>query len=92
MLFRSNSRIDFLVKDIKGIRALVKVKGVTLEKTGRSYFPDAPTERGIKHLLELEKALNEGYGAYVQRIAAAAPSAARAAAAAHAPSTARPPR
>lgn len=60
-----NSRIDFLVEDIKGVRALVEVKGVTLEKTGRSYFPDAPTERGIKHLLELEKALNEGYGAYV---------------------------
>ncbi|MBR5447518.1 MAG: DNA/RNA nuclease SfsA, partial [Clostridia bacterium] len=41
------------------------VKGVTLEKDGIAYFPDAPTERGVKHVRELESAAGEGYEAYL---------------------------
>ena len=40
---------------------LLEVKGCTLERDGIGYFPDAPTERGLKHLRELTKALKEGY-------------------------------
>ena len=40
---------------------LLEVKGCTLERNGIGYFPDAPTERGIKHLRELTKAVQEGY-------------------------------
>ena len=43
----------------------VEVKGVTLERDGRALFPDAPTERGIKHLNGLARAAGEGYGAVV---------------------------
>ena len=43
----------------------MEVKGVTLENDGVVSFPDAPTERGIKHLKELQKAVKEGYRAYV---------------------------
>ena len=43
----------------------MEVKGVTLETDGMAMFPDAPTERGIKHLHGLEKAVQEGYEAYV---------------------------
>ena len=43
----------------------MEVKGVTLENDGVVRFPDAPTERGIKHLKELQKAVTEGYKAYV---------------------------
>ena len=46
-------------------KAFVEVKGVTLERDGVAMFPDAPTERGIKHINELVKALNDGYEAYV---------------------------
>lgn len=42
-----------------------EVKGVTLEENGVVRFPDAPTERGVKHLLELENAVKSGYEAYV---------------------------
>ena len=38
----------------------MEVKGVTLEENGHARFPDAPTERGIRHLAELEKAVAEG--------------------------------
>ena len=62
-----NSRIDFyLEKDVdEGIieRQLMEVKGCTLEIDGVGYFPDAPTERGIKHLRELTRAVGEGYRA-----------------------------
>ena len=58
------SRFDFaLEKD--GRRAFLEVKGVTLEDGGRALFPDAPTERGVKHLRELMRAVDEGYDAYV---------------------------
>ena len=40
---------------------LLEVKGCTVERDGIGYFPDAPTERGVKHLRELTKALKEGY-------------------------------
>ena len=43
----------------------MEVKGVTLEEKGVAMFPDAPTERGLKHLNELGKCLDEGYEAYV---------------------------
>lgn len=47
------------------IPAFMEVKGVTLEEDGVAMFPDAPTERGIKHILELAGAAKEGYEAYI---------------------------
>ena len=44
-----------------GKKYLMEVKGCTLEIGGIGYFPDAPTERGVKHLRELIKAKKEGY-------------------------------
>ena len=59
-----DSRIDFYFE--KGdIRCLMEVKGVTLEKEGLAYFPDAPTQRGTKHLRELIKAKEAGYESYL---------------------------
>ena len=43
---------------------MIEVKGITLENDGVVRFPDAPTERGMKHLKELQKAVKEGYKAY----------------------------
>ena len=58
------SRFDFsFLKD--GRRCFLEVKGVTLENDGICAFPDAPTERGSKHLRGLARAAEEGYGAYV---------------------------
>lgn len=59
-----NSRFDIYVED-QDIKAFIEVKGVTLEIDGYAYFPDAPTERGVKHLNELAAALENGYDAYV---------------------------
>lgn len=56
-----SSRIDFYVENNTGEKMLVEVKGVTLERSGIAYFPDAPTIRGIKHVEELIKAKAEGY-------------------------------
>lgn len=58
------SRFDLYVED-GGVRAFVEVKGVTLEKDGVASFPDAPTERGVKHINELISAMNDGYDAYI---------------------------
>lgn len=59
-----NSRFDFYIE--AGERKIfVEVKGVTLEEDGVVRFPDAPTERGVKHLKELTAAAGEGYEAYV---------------------------
>ena len=59
-----NSRFDFsFEKD--GKKCFLEVKGVTLENDGVCAFPDAPTERGVKHLRELTALAKEGYGAYV---------------------------
>ena len=59
-----NSRFDIYVETDKE-KIFIEVKGVTLEDDGVVRFPDAPTERGIKHLKELQKAVTEGYKAYV---------------------------
>ncbi|MBO4799651.1 MAG: DNA/RNA nuclease SfsA [Lachnospiraceae bacterium] len=57
-----DSRIDFYMEKGKK-KYLMEVKGCTLEKEGMGYFPDAPTERGIKHIRELIKAKEAGYHA-----------------------------
>lgn len=57
-----DSRLDFCMIR-QGQRYLMEVKGCTLEKDGIGYFPDAPTERGVKHLHELLHAAKEGYQA-----------------------------
>ena len=55
-----DSRIDFYME--KGdTKYLMEVKGCTLEIDGIGYFPDAPTQRGVKHLQELTRASGEGY-------------------------------
>jgi len=59
------SRFDFYYERSGGQRGFVEVKGVTLEENGIAAFPDAPTERGIKHLDELCAATEEGYSAHV---------------------------
>ncbi|MBE6528631.1 MAG: DNA/RNA nuclease SfsA [Thermoplasmata archaeon] len=62
-----DSRFDFLVID-GDRKCFVEVKGVTLEIDGVCRFPDAPTERGVKHLKGLMAALDEGYECYVALI------------------------
>lgn len=59
-----SSRFDFYAED-GDTRAFVEVKGVTLEEDGIARFPDAPTERGIKHLRELVACKQAGWDAYV---------------------------
>lgn len=59
-----DSRFDFYIEDGER-KAFLEVKGVTLEKDGIAAFPDAPTERGIKHLNELTECIKQGYEAYV---------------------------
>ncbi len=59
-----DSRFDLCVED-EGKTTFVEVKGVTLEKEGIAMFPDAPTERGIKHLKGLARCVSEGHGAMV---------------------------
>lgn len=60
------SRFDFKLSTEDGSEIYyLEIKGVTLEENGRCKFPDAPTERGAKHLLELIEAKKEGYGAGV---------------------------
>ena len=62
-----DSRIDFYMErtlpDGETKKYLMEVKGCTLEFDGIGYFPDAPTERGVKHIHELIKAKKEGYEA-----------------------------
>lgn len=58
------SRFDFALDTPDG-RTFVEVKGVTLERDGHAFFPDAPTDRGTRHLRELAAARQEGYGAAV---------------------------
>lgn len=59
-----DSRFDFYW-EAGDRRGFVEVKGVTLEQDGVVYFPDAPTERGVKHLNGLSACLEEGYEAAV---------------------------
>ena len=62
--FHGDSRFDFsFEKD--GKQCFLEVKGVTLEDDGICAFPDAPTERGVKHLKGLAKLARDGFGAYV---------------------------
>ena len=58
------SRFDFRIED-GGKVSFLEVKGVTLENDGTASFPDAPTERGVKHIHELIRAHKEGFGAYI---------------------------
>ena len=64
-----DSRIDFYMErdhgDTGPERYLMEVKGCTLETGGVGYFPDAPTERGLKHLRELIRAKAAGYHAVI---------------------------
>ena len=59
-----NSRFDFYI-EADGKKILAEIKGVTLEKDGVLLFPDAPTERGVKHVTELIEAKDDGYEAYI---------------------------
>lgn len=59
-----DSRFDFYIEDGER-KAFLEVKGVTLEFDGVAYFPDAPTERGVKHINELIKCKKDGYEAYI---------------------------
>lgn len=59
-----NSRFDFYIEDGQR-RMFMEVKGVTLEEEGIVRFPDAPTERGVKHILELIECKKAGYEAYL---------------------------
>lgn len=59
-----NSRFDFYIEHGEK-KAFIEVKGVTLENDGIVSFPDAPTERGSKHLRELCQCVKDGYEAYV---------------------------
>ncbi len=58
------SRFDFYIED-GDRKAFLEVKGVTLENDGVASFPDAPTERRIKHINELVKCMADGYEAYI---------------------------
>lgn len=58
-----DSRIDFYMEQGEQ-QYLMEVKGCTLEMDGIGYFPDAPTKRGVKHLRELTKAVQEGWQCY----------------------------
>lgn len=59
-----NSRFDIYVES-KQEKAFIEVKGVTLETDGVVAFPDAPTERGLKHIYELIDCVKAGYKAYI---------------------------
>lgn len=60
-----NSRFDFYVESEAGDKAFIEVKGVTLEQDGVASFPDAPSERALKHVEELIEAHAQGYEAYL---------------------------
>jgi sugar fermentation stimulation protein A len=55
-----NSRFDIYYETAKE-KGFIEVKGVTLEENGIARFPDAPTERGAKHVLEMIEAVKQGY-------------------------------
>lgn len=59
-----NSRFDFYI-ETENRKIFMEVKGVTLEEKGVVRFPDAPSERAVKHLEELMEAKKEGYETYV---------------------------
>ena len=59
-----NSRFDFYI-ECGERKIFLEVKGVTLERDGIAMFPDAPTDRGVKHIKELVFSVDEGYEAYI---------------------------
>lgn len=63
-VFYNKSRFDFYIEDGER-KAFLEVKGVTLEENGIAMFPDALTERGIKHVNELVGAVKEGFEGYI---------------------------
>ena len=60
----NKSRFDFYIEEC-GRKIFLEVKGCTLETEGIARFPDAPTERGVKHINELIDCVNEGFEAYI---------------------------
>lgn len=60
-----NSRFDIYYERGEGIKGFMEVKGVTLEENNVARFPDAPTERGVKHIYELIEAKKAGYEANI---------------------------
>ena len=60
-----HSRFDFYAESISGRKAFIEVKGVTLENDDVAAFPDAPSERAVKHVEELIEARRQGYEAYL---------------------------
>ncbi len=59
------SRFDLYWETVNGVKAFMEVKGVTLEKDGIVRFPDAPTARGTRHVLEMVEAVKAGYRGYL---------------------------
>ena len=59
-----DSRFDYAFR-LDGKACFAEIKGCTLEEDGIARFPDAPTERGVKHLHGLIRAVEEGYGAFL---------------------------
>jgi sugar fermentation stimulation protein A len=59
------SRFDLYFESHWCTRGFIEVKGVTLEENGVAKFPDAPTERGRKHILEMIKAVEQGYQGFL---------------------------
>lgn len=57
-------RVDFYL-ECDSRKIFIEVKGCTLEIDGIGYFPDAPTERGVRHLYELAEAAGKGYECYI---------------------------
>ena len=60
----NKSRFDFYIEE-GGRKIFLEVKGCTLETDGIARFPDAPTERGVKHINELIDCTNLGFEAYI---------------------------
>lgn len=60
----NKSRFDFYIED-DNRKIFLEVKGCTLENNGVASFPDAPTDRGVKHINELIKCVKEGFEAYI---------------------------
>ena len=60
----NKSRFDFYIEE-GGRKIFLEVKGCTLETDGIARFPDAPTQRGVKHINELIDCISEGYEAYI---------------------------
>lgn len=60
-----SSRFDFYAESASGAKAFIEVKGVTLENDNVAAFPDAPSERAVKHVEELIEAHEQGYETYL---------------------------